>query len=175
MNYANIKYYDIANGTGVRTSLFVSGCRHGCKGCFNQEAWNFAYGMPFTSQVKTQIIDSLRVTYVAGLSLLGGEPMEPENQEALVEFLEEIKKEFPHKTIWCYTGFVFHRDLVQGGSAYTPVTDRILDCLDVIVDGKFIQEEADISLKFRGSKNQRLIQVKKTRTGLQNPMEVILF
>lgn len=160
MNYANIKYCDIANGTGVRTSLFVSGCRHGCKGCFNQEAWDFAYGDAFTKAVEEEIMESLKPDYIAGLTILGGEPLEPENQYGLVAFLERVKERFPEKNIWCYTGFTYPDDLKAGERAHTEVTGRILDCIDVIVDGKFIQEEADISLKFRGSKNQKITYIK---------------
>ena len=135
MNYANIKYCDIANGTGVRTSLFVSGCRHHCPGCFNSEAWDFGYGEPFTGEIRQKILDSLKPSYIAGLSLLGGEPMEPENQRELLPFLKE------------------------GQRAFCEVTKEMLSLLEILVDGRFVEEEYDISLRFRGSKNQRLIDL----------------
>lgn len=162
MNYATIKYSDISNGSGVRTCLFVSGCTHHCKGCFNEEAWDFTYGNAFDRKTQLEIIESLKPAYITGLSLLGGEPMEPANQRALVEFLEEVKRELPSKTIWCYSGYTYDVDLVEGGRAYTEVTDRILATIEVIVDGKFEQELYDISLRFRGSSNQRLIDVKES-------------
>lgn len=164
MHYATIKYDDIANGSGIRTCLFVSGCTHACKGCFNKEAWSFKFGNEFTNEIENKIIESLEPGYVAGLSLLGGEPLEPENQRALVDFLELVKAKFPEKTIWCYTGYIFDTELSSQGRAYTEVTDRVLNCIDVMVDGKFIQEEYDISLRFRGSKNQRIIDVPKSIT-----------
>ena len=151
MNYAEIKHFDIANGEGVRTTLFVSGCRRGCKNCFNEVAWNFAAGKPFTAEVADEIIGSLRPDYVDGLTLLGGEPMEPENQEGLVEFVERVRKEFPRscgKTIWCFTGDTWDRELVAGGRHHTEFTDRLLACIDVLVDGPFVQDLHDITLRF---------------------------
>lgn len=162
MNYGTIKYLDIANGPGVRTSLFVSGCRHHCKGCFNPETWDFAYGKPYTPEVEQQILESLKPEYVHGFSLLGGEPFEPENQEELVDLLEKIKATYPQKTIWCYTGYLYDVDLQKGGSVYTDVTDRMLSLIDVLVDGEFILEQKDITLVFRGSKNQRIIDLSAT-------------
>lgn len=165
MNYAEIKHFDIANGEGVRTTLFVSGCRRGCKNCFNEVAWNFAAGKPFTAEVADEIIESLRPDYVDGLTLLGGEPMEPENQEGLVGFVERVRAEFPRgggKTIWCFTGDTWDRELVTGGRHHTEVTDRLLSCVDVLVDGPFVQSLHDITLRFRGSSNQRLIDMPET-------------
>ena len=162
MNYATIKYCDIANGLGVRTSLFVSGCTHMCKGCFNSEAWDFNYGKPFTSQVEDEIINSLKPDFIDGLSLLGGEPFEPKNQQALLPFLQRVKKEFPNKDIWCYTGYLFDEELLKGSRAKTEYTYEMLKCIDVLVDGRFIEELKDISLEFRGSSNQRIIDVKKS-------------
>lgn len=162
MNYASIKYEDIANGPGVRTSLFVSGCTHACKGCFNKEAWNFNYGELFDREVQKKILNSLQPRYIAGLSLLGGEPMEPINQKALITFLKEVKTLYPEKNIWCYTGYLYEKDFQEGGIAYMEDTKQILDLIDVMVDGKFVQEEYDISLRFRGSHNQRIIDVQKS-------------
>lgn len=159
MNYATIKYEDISNGTGIRTSLFVSGCTHGCKGCFNREAWSFNFGEKFDRDVQKEIFKSLQPRYIAGLSLLGGEPMELQNQEALLPFLKEVKTLYPDKTIWCYTGYLFDSDFQEGGVAYSEVTSQILELIDVMVDGKFIQEQYDISLRFKGSYNQRIIDV----------------
>ena len=162
MNYAEIKHFDIANGEGVRTTLFVSGCRRGCKNCFNEVAWNFAAGKPFTAEVADEIIESLRPAYVDGLTILGGEPMEPDNQEGLVAFVE---REFPResgKTIWCFTGDTWDVELVDGGRHHTEFTDRILRCVDVLVDGPFVQDLHDITLRFRGSSNQRLIDMPET-------------
>lgn len=164
MNYGTIKYCDIANGIGVRSSLFVSGCRVHCPGCFNGEAQDFGFGPAFTREVADELIDSLRPSYVRGLSLLGGDPMEPENQRVLVDLAERVVMELPEKDIWCYTGYVYDRDLVPGGKRYVEgVTDRFLDCIDVLVDGPFIAAEKDITLRFRGSSNQRLIDLAKTR------------
>ena len=167
MNFATIKYFDIANGEGVRSSLFVSGCRRGCKNCFNEAAWNFAAGEPFTQAVQDKILESLAPSYIDGLSLLGGEPMEPENQTGLVGFVERVRAAYPRgcgKGIWCYTGDVYDRELVPGGRHYVEgVTDRLLDCIDVLVDGPFIQDLYDITLRFRGSSNQRIIDLAATR------------
>lgn len=162
MNYGTIKYLDIANGPGVRTSLFVSGCRHHCKGCFNPETWDFAYGKPYTPEVEQMILESLKPDYVQGFSLLGGEPFEPENQAELTGLLEKIKATYPKKTIWCYTGYLYDVDLQKGGKVYTDVTDRMLSLIDVLVDGEFILEQKDITLVFRGSKNQRIIDLSAT-------------
>lgn len=158
MNYAEIKYNDIANGTGVRTSLFVSGCTHHCKGCFNEMAWDFSYGDPFDKTVEDAVLKSMEPFYIRGLTLLGGEPMEPTNQRALVSFLKRMKEYYPQKDIWCYTGYTYETDiLAQDGRAHCEVTDEMLSYIDVLVDGEFIEAEYDISLKFRGSANQRIL------------------
>lgn len=159
MNYSAIKYCDIANGTGVRTVLFVSGCRNRCKGCFQPETWDFAHGEPFTKETEEAIIASLKPSYIRGLTLLGGDPMEPENQKALLPFLQRVKKECPDKDVWAYTGYLLDRDLVSGGKCHTEDTDLLLDCVDVLVDGPFLEEKYSILLKFKGSANQRLIDM----------------
>lgn len=162
MNYSEIKYFDIANGEGVRTSLFVSGCRHGCPGCFNPEQWDFTAGKPFSPDVQNEILESLAPEYVDGLSLLGGEPMEPENQRSLVDFVERVRETYPEKTIWCYTGDLLE-DLQNPESArHTEVTDRLLAAINVLVDGPFVQAHHDITLRFRGSSNQRIIDLPAT-------------
>ncbi len=158
MNYAVIKKNDIANGTGVRVSLFVSGCRHHCKNCFNSEAWDFSYGTPYTSETEKEILDAIDHSYVSGLSLLGGEPFEPENRPALIKLCREFRKRFPNKTIWCYSGFTLEQ--LQSDSISQPETAKeLLAELDVLVDGKFVEELKDITLQFRGSKNQRIIKL----------------
>lgn len=163
MNVAEIKTNDIANGEGVRTSLFVSGCRHHCPDCFNYMAWDFEYGNLFTEETVNYIFDSVKPTWVAGLSLLGGEPFEPENQPILLDFIKRFKKEFPLKTIWCYSGFTIEEITGKKESrAYTDISTEMLKLIDILVDGKFIKEQKNISLKFRGSENQRIIDVKKT-------------
>ena len=160
MNYATIKYNDIANGLGIRTSLFVSGCTHYCKGCFNSEAWDFNYGKPFTKDVENAIINSLEGDFNDGLSLLGGEPFEKVNQKALYPFLQQVKQKYPNKTIWCYTGYIFESDLLsKDGRAHTSETVKMLSLIDVLVDGPFIEEQKNISLRFKGSENQRIIDV----------------
>lgn len=157
MNYATIKFYDVANGTGVRVSLFVSGCRHHCKGCFNAETWDFCYGEPYTQETEDSIIDGLKPDYITGLSLLGGEPFEPENQPALTALLRRVKTEQPEKTVWCYTGYTYDTDLAEGGSVFTDVTREMLSYIDILVDGEFIEEQRDLTLRFRGSRNQRIL------------------
>ncbi|MBR2835859.1 MAG: anaerobic ribonucleoside-triphosphate reductase activating protein [Coriobacteriales bacterium] len=170
MNYAAIKYCDIANGVGVRTTLFVSGCRVGCPGCFNAEAWDFDAGEPFSAEVQEKILKSLEPYWVAGLSVLGGEPFEPENQAALRPFLEKVREKFPQKTIWCYSGYVYDRDIAPaGGRKHTADTNAMLDCIDVLVDGPYIAAEHSVTLRFKGSDNQRLIDLaamKPVRQGL---------
>lgn len=163
MNYAEIKYCDIANGAGVRTTLFVSGCRHRCPECFNAVAWDFTAGEPFSSEVEEKVIASLETPYVDGLSVLGGEPLEPENQEALLPFLEHVRTRVPNKSIWLWSGFTWEQITQGKGRARTPYTDRILSYLDVLVDGPFVQEQKDITLRFRGSANQRIIDVAASR------------
>lgn len=165
MNFATVKYFDIANGEGVRTSLFVSGCRRGCKNCFNSVAWDFAAGEPFDASVEEEILKSLDHPFCDGLSILGGEPMEPENQAGLVGFVERVRRAYPRgagKTIWCYTGDTLE-ELMLGERHHTEVTDRLLAALDILVDGPFVQELYDISLRFRGSSNQRVIDMDATR------------
>ena len=162
MNYGEIKNYDIANGEGVRVSLFVSGCTHHCKNCFNPETWSFEYGKPFTKETEDYIIECLSPDYIDGLSLLGGEPFEPQNQEVLLPFLRKVKNELPNKSIWCYTGYLFDRELLSESRARCEFTDEMLSLIDVLVDGEFVQDLYDISLAFRGSSNQRIIDVQKS-------------
>ncbi len=159
MNYGNIKKYDIADGPGVRVTLFVSGCRHHCKGCFNAETWDFNYGQPYTQDTEAEILEALKPDYIQGLTLLGGEPFEPENQRELVKLLRKVRETYPKKDIWSYTGFVYDRDLVEGGRAFTEVTEEMLSHIDVLVDGPFIEAERDLTLIFRGSRNQRIIKL----------------
>ena len=162
MNYGNIKKTDIANGVGVRVSLFVSGCRNHCKGCFQPETWDFTYGRPFDERAMEQVLTAVRPSYIAGLTVLGGEPFEPENQKTVAEVMRRVREECPAKTIWAYTGYTLTRDLVPGGAEFTEYTEEILRLLDVLVDGRFEEEQKDISLLFRGSRNQRVIDMKKT-------------
>lgn len=162
MNYGEIKNYDIANGEGVRVSLFVSGCTHHCKNCFNPETWSFEYGKPFTKETEDYIIECLSPDYIDGLSLLGGEPFEPQNQEVLLPFLRKVKNELPNKNIWCYTGYLFDRELLSESRARCEFTEEMLSLIDVLVDGEFVQAMHDISLAFRGSSNQRIIDVQKS-------------
>lgn len=162
MNYCNIKNRDIANGTGVRVTLFVSGCTHHCKGCFNSEAWDFDYGQPFTEETQKELLEMIKPSFINGLTLLGGEPFEPQNQIALVPFLEEVREIYPQKDIWCFTGYTFETDLLNKSRARCAVTDRFLSLIDILVDGEFIEELKDITLVFRGSSNQRIIDVKKS-------------
>lgn len=159
MNYAEIKNCDIANGPGVRVSLFVSGCTHHCPGCFNQVAWDFAYGQPFTEQTIQTILDMLRPDYIRGLTLLGGEPFEPQNQGAVVALLRRIKAEMPEKTIWAFTGYLLEKDLLSGRLGDTR---EYLSYLDVLVDGPFIEAKKNLNLQFRGSENQRIIDMRAT-------------
>ena len=159
MNYAEIKNCDIANGPGVRVSLFVSGCSHQCPGCVNEVAWDFRYGKPFYQETIDLILGMLRPSYIRGLTLLGGEPFEPENQSAVVELLRQIKGEMPNKSIWAYSGYLFDRDILSGRLGDTR---EYLSYLDVLVDGPFVQEKKNLSLRFRGSENQRIIDVPAT-------------
>lgn len=159
MNYALIRENDIANGPGVRTSLFVSGCRHHCKGCFNPETWNFNYGKPFTQKEMDYIIEVSMPSYIDGLTLLGGEPFEPENQSALIDLLKQFKQKIPNKKIWCYTGFSFETDLLVKANNGEQNVGELLNLIDVLVDGKFIEELKNSSLLFRGSSNQNIINV----------------
>lgn len=162
MNYAEIKYNDVANGPGVRTTLFVSGCTHHCKGCFNEIAWDFHYGKTFTQNEIDQIIESVRPAYISGLTLLGGEPFEHSNQQGLLPLLRAFKKEFPDKSIWCFTGFLFDRDIRDTMCTQWEETKEMLSYLDVLVDGKFIEEQKNLNLKFKGSENQRTILVQES-------------
>ena len=163
MNVAEIKTNDIANGEGVRTSLFVSGCRHRCPDCFNEIAWDFAYGRPYTKEIEEGIFASVEPEWIAGISLLGGEPFEPENQPAVLDLLRNFRRKFPQKTVWCYSGFTIEEIRGEKPSrAHTEISEEILRLLDVLVDGKFEKALKSIMLKFRGSSNQRVIDVKKT-------------
>ena len=159
MNYAEIKNCDIANGPGVRISLSVSGCTHHCPGCFNQVAWDFDYGQPFTQQTIDQILEMLKPGYIKGLTLLGGEPFEPENQGAIVELLRQIKEKYPEKSIWAFSGYLFDRDILSGRLGNWEITKEYLSYLDVLVDGPFVEAKKNLSLRFRGSENQRIIDV----------------
>lgn len=163
MYYGSIKSYDIADGPGVRVSLFVSGCRHHCKGCFNAETWDFEYGRPYTKETEDAVIRMLGEEYIKGLTVLGGEPFEPENQPEVAGLLKRVKEIYPDKDIWCYTGYLYDVDLKKGGRVYTDVTEEMLSCIDVLVDGEFVEEQKDITLLFRGSRNQRLIILKDGR------------
>lgn len=162
MNYSNIKFNDIANGEGVRTSLFVSGCTHHCKNCFNKETWDFNYGKPFTREVEDRIIESLKPSYINGLTLLGGEPMEPANQKGLIDFIKRVKEIYPNKTIWCYTGYLFDEELLKPSRAFCPWTKELISMFDIMVDGEFKEELKDITLRFKGSSNQRIIDVQQS-------------
>ena len=163
MNYGQVFYADTANGIGARISLFVSGCTHHCPGCFNEETWDFNFGDPFTKEVEDDIIEHLRPSYIDGLSLLGGEPMEAQNQRALLPFLERLKQEVPHATVWIYSGYTFEELLDETNSrCHTEATRRILELADILVDGKFILAEKDVKLRFRGSRNQRILELKES-------------
>lgn len=160
MNYATIKPTDVANGPGVRVSLFVSGCTHHCEGCFNEEAWDFSYGEPFTGEVQEELLRLLGKGYISGLSLLGGEPLEPVNQKALLPFLKAVKERMPEKTIWCYSGYTF--EYILDTMMENQTCREIMDLLDVLVDGRFVAELLNLNLRFRGSENQRLLDVKRS-------------
>ncbi len=162
MNYADIKRVDVANGEGVRVSVFVSGCNHHCKGCFNECAWDFNYGNKFTDENIDEVIGYLNHDHIEGLSLLGGEPLEKVNQEGLLPLVKKVKEKFPNKNIWCYTGFDFEKDVVEDMAKNSDTTRELLKYLDVVVDGKFEENKKDLKLKFRGSSNQRIIDVKES-------------
>ena len=166
MKYATIKTVDIANGTGVRVSLFVSGCTHRCPECFNEIAWDFNYGEEFNQETIDLILKALEPSHIAGLTLLGGEPMELVNQEGLLPLLQQVRKMYPDKDIWCYTGYLYE-DLLPGGKVHGPYSDEILSYLDILVDGPFILAQKNIRLKFRGSENQRIIDLKRTNQSRQ--------
>lgn len=161
MNYATIKKNDIANGPGVRVSLFVSGCRHHCEHCFNREAWDFDYGLPYTPRVQQEILDAADHSYVAGLSLLGGEPFEPENQADLIVLLKAFRARFADKTVWCYSGFLFE-EILEGKAGEAATSRELLSLIDVLVDGRFVEALRDPSLLFRGSSNQQIIDVPRS-------------
>ncbi|MCI8402835.1 MAG: anaerobic ribonucleoside-triphosphate reductase activating protein [Lachnospiraceae bacterium] len=163
MYYSMIKKHDIADGPGVRVSLFVSGCTNRCQGCFQPETWDFHYGSPYTKETEEEILEALAPSYIQGLTLLGGEPFEAENQRELTGLLRAVKERYPGKDIWCYTGFTMDRDLIPGGCRHCEVTDEFLGHLDVLVDGRFVQEKRNLMLAFRGSENQRIIDVKASR------------
>lgn len=162
MHYAEIKKFDIANGPGVRVSLFVSGCRNHCPNCFNPDTWDFGYGNDFTKDIEDEIIRTISIPYVRGLSVLGGEPMEPENQKGLLPFLKRVKETLPDKDIWVYSGFTLDREILGQSRAATDTVKELLKYIDVIVDGRYIEAQKNISLRFRGSENQRIIDVKRT-------------
>lgn len=160
MNYATIKTHDVANGTGVRVSLFVSGCTHKCKGCFNAEAWDFNYGSPYTPDTEKYLTNALSHRYIRGLSLLGGEPFEIQNQPVLLDLLEKVKMLYPEKSVWCYSGYSFESDILSGNLGENAL--HMLNFIDILVDGEFIEEKKDLSLRFRGSSNQRIIDVQSS-------------
>ena len=162
MYYSNIKKWDIADGAGVRVTLFVSGCTNRCPGCFQPETWDFHYGQPFTKETLEEILQALEPEFIRGLTLLGGEPMEPENQQVLAGLLKAVKEKFPAKDVWCYTGFTYEEDLRPGGRCHCDVTDELLAMVDVLVDGRFVQEKKNLTLSFRGSENQRVIDMPST-------------
>ena len=162
MHYGNIKNYDIADGEGVRVTLFCSGCTNRCEGCFQPETWDFCYGKEYTKETEDQLIQMLTNPNIQGLTLLGGDPFEPSNQRTLMTLLRRVKQELPTKDVWAYTGFVYEQDLLEGQRKHTEVTDEMLSYIDVLVDGPFVIDEKDISLYFRGSTNQRVIDMPKT-------------
>lgn len=162
MNYATIKKTDVANGPGIRVSLFVSGCTHRCKGCFNSEAWDFGFGQRYTRETEEEVLEALAPDYIRGLSLLGGEPMEPENRGTVLSLLQTVRQRYPGKDIWCYTGYTFETDVLGKMCAGWEETEELLSYFDVLVDGEFVQEKKDLGLRFRGSSNQRLIQVSES-------------
>lgn len=162
MRYAKIKNYDVANGPGVRVSIFVSGCNHHCKGCFNKEAWDFNYGQEFTEDTINEILEAMRPNYISGLTLLGGEPFEPINQKGLLKLVRKVKKEYPEKDIWAYSGYLFDKDIMERQVKQLKETKELLSYIDVLVDGKFIENLKNPNLYFRGSSNQRIIDVKES-------------
>lgn len=164
MNYSVIKKFDVANGPGVRVSLFVSGCTHHCKGCFNPETWDFRFGQAFTEETENEILAALKPDHIRGLSLLGGEPFEPVNQRRLLPFLRRVRKVYPEKDIWCYTGYLFDQELQGDSLANIETTLPMLQLIDILVDGVFIEAEKNLNLRFRGSNNQRIIDVQRSLT-----------
>lgn len=165
LNYGNIKKTDIANGTGVRVSLFVSGCTRHCKNCFNPETWDFFYGKLYTKDTENEIINALSESYINGLSILGGEPFEISNQRGILPLLRRVRNELPNKTIWCYTGCILENDLLEDGYWRCEITDELLSLIDILVDGPFVEALKDVSLQFKGSSNQRIIDMKATLAG----------
>ena len=167
MNYAAIKKRDVANGPGVRVSVFVSGCTHGCKGCFNSEAWDFSYGTEYTEEAEAEILEALAPDYIRGLTVLGGEPMEPQNRGTVLGLLRKVRERFPQKDIWCYTGYEYEKDILrwmreEAEKNAVGETEELLPLIDVLVDGEFVEEKKNLRLAFRGSENQRLIHVKES-------------
>lgn len=169
MNYAAIKKTDVANGPGVRVSLFVSGCTHGCKGCFNRETWDFGYGQEYTKQTEDEILQALAPDYIRGFSVLGGEPMEPQNRGTVLGLLKEVRRQYPGKDIWCYTGYDYEKDLLRWAGQEKEAhpapgeMEELLSLIDVLVDGEFVEEKKNLRLAFRGSENQRIIDVGESR------------
>ena len=163
MHYGEIKNCDIANGIGVRVSLFVSGCRNRCPHCFQPETWAFDYGQPFTAETEETLLTMLAPSYIHGLTVLGGEPFEPENQRALLPFLRRVRERYPQKTVWAFSGFTLEELGTPGNRGCCEVTAELLSLIDVLVDGRYVEAERDISLRFRGSRNQRLIDLAATR------------
>lgn len=159
MNYATIKKTDVANGLGIRVSLFVSGCTHACKGCFNREAWDFHYGEPYTEAVEEEILQALEPSYIRGLSVLGGEPMEPQNRMTVLGLLKKVKALYPQKDIWCYTGYDYEKDLQRWIAEGKTEVAELLSLIDILVDGEFVEAKKNLRLRFRGSENQRIIDV----------------
>ena len=167
MHYGEIKNCDIANGEGVRVTLFVSGCTNHCKNCFQPQTWDFNYGKPFTEETEAELFRLLSPRYIRGLTLLGGEPFEPENQRALLPFLRKLRRELPEKTVWAFTGFTWEELHTEGSHPRCEVTDELLSLIDVLVDGRYVEELKDIGLRFRGSSNQRLLDLNATRASGQ--------
>lgn len=163
MYYGNIKKYDVADGEGVRVTLFISGCRIHCPGCFQSETWDFRYGQEYTEETQKEVLDAMDSEFIAGLTVLGGEPFEPENQRVIVKLMKAAKERYPEKNIWCWSGYLYDRDLQPGGRKYTEVTDEMLSYIDILVDGPFMLAKKNLALSFRGSENQRVIDLKKTR------------
>lgn len=163
MNYAAIKKTDTANGPGIRVSLFVSGCTHACKGCFNREAWDFAYGEPFTGETEREILQALSHDYIRGFSVLGGEPLEPGNRGVVLALVRKVREMYPGKSIWCYTGYDYEKDLLRWSAEGDATVAELLGLIDVLVDGEFVEEQKNLRLAFRGSENQRLIDMRATR------------
>lgn len=163
MYYGNIKKYDVADGEGVRVTLFISGCRIHCPGCFQSETWDFRYGQEYTEETQKEVLDAMNSEFIAGLTVLGGEPFEPENQRVIVKLMKAAKERYPEKNIWCWSGYLYDRDLQPSGRKYTEVTDEMLSYIDILVDGPFMLAKKNLALSFRGSENQRVIDLKKTR------------